>query len=207
MKNYKALKNSFLNHFFRKNTEGGLCQLPIAYCLLLIAFSSCGSEQAEAPNISRDQLTIEKGKDVEIIYSDSARVKVRVTGPTMLYFTDRNEPKQEFPNGTVTFFYDAFQQEMSVLTGKYAIRDEKNRKVIIRDSVVWESKTDGRLETSELIWDETTNIIHSTKYTRITRAKETISGFNFETDDKLTHWRILAPRGNFNVGNLQQQIQ
>lgn len=183
------------------------CILPLALCFLPFVFCACSNEQAEAPNISRDQLNIEKGKDVEIIYSDSAKVRVRVTGPTMLYYTERDAPKQEFPNGTVTFFYDEFQQEMSVLTGKYAIRDEKNRKVIVRDSVVWESKRDGRLETSELIWDEATNIIRSTKFTRIIRANEVISGFNFETDDKLTHWRILAPRGNFNVENFQKQIQ
>ena len=195
-------------HQAKGMTEGHL--LPVLYGLgfmMLALIASCSNEQAEAPNITRDQLGIEKGKEVEIVYSDSARVKVRVTGPTMLYYTGRDEPKQVFPDGTVTYFYDEFQQEMSVLTGKYAIRDEKNRRVIIRDSVVWESKTDGRLETSELIWDEATNVIRSTKYTRITREKETISGFNFETDDKLTHWRILAPRGNFNVGNLQQQMQ
>ena len=208
MKYHNILKIIFLKGFFKKNTEGGLWT--ISHCLLIVALAtviSCSNEQAEAPNITRDQLGIEKGKEVEIIYSDSARVKVRVTGPTMLYYTGRDEPKQVFPDGTVTYFYDEFQQEMSVLTGKYAIRDEKNRRVIIRDSVVWESKTDGRLETSELIWDEATNIIRSTKFTRITREKDRISGFNFETDDKLTHWRILAPRGNFNVGNLQQQMQ
>ncbi len=205
------MKINSLIGFFKENTEGvylpfAPCLLPFTLCFLLFA-SSCSNEQAEAPNITRDQLGIEKGKDVEIIYSDSARVKVRVTGPTMLYYTGRDEPKQVFPDGTVTYFYDEFQQEMSVLTGKYAIRDEKNRRVIIRDSVVWESKKDGRLETSELIWDEATNIIRSTKFTRITRANETISGFNFETDDKLTHWRILAPRGSFNAGNLQDKMQ
>lgn len=193
-----------ITFYFLRSTY---CLLPFALCFLSFTFCACSNEQAEAPNISRDQLNIEKGKDVEIIYSDSAKVRVRVTGPTMLYYTERDAPKQEFPNGTVTFFYDEFQQEMSVLTGKYAIRDEKNRKVIVRDSVVWESKRDGRLETSELIWDEATNIIRSTKFTRIIRANEVISGFNFETDDKLTHWRILAPRGNFNVENFQKQIQ
>jgi LPS export ABC transporter protein LptC len=177
--------------------------------LLFWAFTiaSCSNEQAEAPNISRDQLSIEKGQDVEIIYSDSARVKVRVTGPTMLYHTEREHPLQEFPNGTVTFFYNELQQEMSHLTGKYAIRDEKKHQVIVRDSVVWESKTDGRLETSELIWDETTNIIRSTKFTKITRAKEVFYGFNFETDDKLSHWRILSPRGTLKLDNFEKQTQ
>lgn len=195
---FKLLKNKLL---VRKYTEGVL----LAYVFLV--FIACKNDPSEAPNITRDQLSIEKGKDVEIIYSDSAKVRVRVTGPTMLYYTNRDAPKQEFPNGTVTFFYDEFQQEMSILTGKYAIRDEKKRQVVVRDSVVWESKIDGRLETSELVWDEASNTIRSTKFTRITRAKETISGFNFQTDDKLTHWRILAPRGNFNVENFEKQIQ
>lgn len=197
-------------NFFKKNTEGGFLFLFVRIIFVGIYFTtiiSCSNEQAEAPNISRDQLSIEKGKEVEIIYSDSAHVKVRVTGPTMLYFTERDHPKQEFPNGTVTYFYNEFQMEMSVLTGKYAIRDEKTRQVIVRDSVVWESKTEGRLETSELIWDEATNIIRSTKFTRITREKEVFYGFNFETDDKLTHWRILSPKGNLKLDNFEKQIQ
>ena len=178
MKYHNLLINSFLKRIFRlidgvtqshsvnytplsiftKKMIKKRIHAPFVLCYLLL-ITSCSNEQAEAPNITRDQLSIEKGTDVEVIYSDSARVKVRVTGPTMLYYTEREHPRQEFPNGTTTYFYDEMQQEMSNLTGKYAIRDEKKRQVIIRDSVIWESKTDGRLETSELIWDEATNII------------------------------------------------
>ncbi len=172
----------------------------------LAFLTACKTEPADTLNINRDQVGIERGKDVEIIYSDSARIKVRVTGPTMLYFTNQSEPKQVFPDGTKTYFYDDNQLEMGVLSGKYAIRDERKHQVIVRDSVIWESKTDGRLETSELVWDETTNIIRSTKFTKITRQNEIITGFNFETDDKLSRWRILSPKGNFNAGNLQQAV-
>lgn len=160
---------------------------------------ACQSEPTDLPIITRDQTGIEQGKDVEIIYSDSARIRVRVTGPTMLYYTDRNEPKQTFPDGTTTYFYDDNQVQMSVLKGKYAVRDEHKKQVIIRDSVVWESLTDGRLETSELVWDEVTNVIKSTKSTKITRQNETIQGFNFETDNKLAHWHILSPVGTIKV--------
>ena len=174
--------------------------------ILIIAtfafFSACKNEPTDSLVINRDQVGIDRGKDVEIIYSDSARIKVRVTGPTMLSYIDRNEPKQVFPDGTITFFYDDNQLEMGVLRGKYAIRDERKRQVIVRDSVVWESKTDGKLETSELVWDEATNIIKSTKFTKITRASETITGFNFQTDDKLSRWQILSPKGNFKAGDL-----
>jgi LPS export ABC transporter protein LptC len=177
----------------------------ISFIVTLIFFAACKNEPTDTLIVNRDQLGIERGKDVEIIYSDSARIKVRVTGPTMLYYTDRNDPKQVFPDGTKTYFYDENQVEMGVLSGKYAIRDERKRQVIVREDVVWESKTDGRLETSELIWDEATNIIKSTKFTKIIRQKETITGYNFQTDDKLSRWQILAPKGEFQAGNLNTQ--
>ena len=175
--------------------------------LLSMFFIACSNEIPEIENITREQLMIEKGKDVEIIYSDSAQVRVRVTGPTMLYYTEPNNPRQEFTEGVKAFFYDALKNEQSVLIGKYAIRDERNKKVIIRDSVVWESITDGKLETSELIWDETTNVIRSTKFTKITRNKEVIWGYNFETNDKLTQWRLLSPKGTVKVDELEQQLK
>ena len=164
---------------------------------ILIIISSCKNETADtaAPVITRDQLSVEKGGDVEIIYSDSAHIKVRVLGPKMLYYTDRGNPRQEFTEGVKTYFYDENQIEQGVLTGKYAIRDEQKHKVVVRDSVVWTSARDGKLETSELIWDETANVIRSTRYCTITRGKEVIHGFNFETNDKLSKWIIKNPTG------------
>ncbi len=177
------------------------------YTLTVSGLFACRTEVSEMPVITRDQVRIEKGEDVEIIYSDSARVRVRVMGPKMLYYTDFNNPRQEFTEGIRALFYDDAQNQQSVLTGKYAIRDERKRQVIVRDSVIWESLIDGRLETTELIWDEATNTIKSTKFVKITRQNEMINGFNFETNDKLTHWRILSPKGVLKVDELEQQIK
>jgi LPS export ABC transporter protein LptC len=170
--------------------------LKIFFLSQILILGACKNEVTDAtPVITRDQLSIEKGKDVEIIYSDSAHIKVRVTGPNMLYYTDRGNPRQEFTEGVKTYFYDENQIEQGILTGKYAIRDEQKHKVIVRDSVVWTSARDGKLETSELIWDETANVIRSTRYCTITRGKEVIHGFNFETNDKLSKWIIKNPTG------------
>lgn len=177
------------------------------YILTAMVISACHTEASDIPVITRDQVRIEKGEDVEIIYSDSAKVRVRVMGAKMLYYTDYNSPRQEFTEGIKALFYDDTQNQQSVLTGKYAIRDERKRQVIVRDSVVWESLIDGRLETSELIWDEATNTIKSTKFVKITRLNEMIYGFNFETNDKLTHWRILSPKGVLKVDELEQQLK
>ena len=167
--------------------------------LVALFFAQCSSKNNDAQTFSRDQLAIEKGTDVEIIYSDSAKVKVRVTGKKMNYFTESTNPRQEFPEGVIIYFYDENQNQISILTAKYGIRDERKRTVTARDSVVWTSLADGKLETDELYWDEKTNKVRSTKFTTITRDKEKIYGFDFETDDRLSHWLLKNPKGTMKV--------
>ena len=174
-------------------------KLGLLHIFVLILFSHCGSKNSDSQVFSRDQLAIEKGTDVEIIYSDSAKVKVRVTGKKMNYFTESTNPRQEFPEGVIIYFYDDNQKQISILTADYGVRDERKRTVTARDNVVWVSDTDGKLETDELYWDEKTNKVRSTKFTTITRDKEKIFGFDFETDDKLSHWLLKNPKGTMKV--------
>ncbi len=171
----------------------------IVSILTVILFSYCGSKTSDVQVFSRDQLAIEKGTGVEILYSDSAKIKVKVTGDKMNYYTESTNPRQEFPEGVIIYFFDDNQKQISVLTAKYGIRDERKRTVTARDSVVWISETDGKLETEELFWDEKSNTVKSTKFTTITRANERIFGFNFETDANLSHWKLLNPKGSLKL--------
>ena len=170
-------------------------------------FFACRKAPKEVtPIFSRDQVNIERGKDVEIIYSDSARTKVKVTGPTLLYYNDRLNPRQEFIDGTLLYFYDDQLNVQSTLKGKYALRDERKKETVVRDSVVWESKVDGRLETTELIWDEKENYIYSTKFVKIIQPGQTITGYGFKTNQDFTNWKIGVPKGNIKVDNLEKTI-
>lgn len=154
------------------------------------------------PILTREQARTERGQDVEIIYSDSARVKVRVMGKTMLYYTG-GSPRQEFTEGVRVVFYDPLLQEQGVLTGKYAIRDESKRQTIVRDSVIWQSATDGRLETEELIWDENLNTITSNKFVKIVQPSgQTLFGYGFSTNSQLTQWQIKMPSGTLPVNKM-----
>ncbi|HQU59474.1 MAG TPA: LPS export ABC transporter periplasmic protein LptC, partial [Saprospiraceae bacterium] len=69
---------------------------------IVLAFSSlfmgCKNDMEDIEAlVSKFDTQVETAKNVEILYSDSAQVRVRVTGPTMLYYLDREEPRQEFP--------------------------------------------------------------------------------------------------------------
>ncbi len=179
----------------------------IIYLALIINILSCADKTAiEDETISKERVRIETGNDVEIIYSDSAHVKARVTAPVLKYFTDKSSPKQEFTQGVKAFFYDLAEQQQSILVGKYAIRAEQKGLTVIRDSVVWESALEGRLETSELVWDEKTNIISTEKPVTIRQKGQIIHGIGFKTDEKLQKWRINVPTGQMKVDDITKSF-
>jgi LPS export ABC transporter protein LptC len=175
--------------------------------LVILVISACQNDIAEINKLySKDQLKVEIGNDVEIIYSDSAITKVKIQTPVLYRYIDNSNPRQEFPSGIIAYFYDANQNIQSVLSGKSAIRYENKKEVVIRDSVVWESTIEGKLETNELIWDETKNIIYSNKLVQITQPGQKIVGYRFETDPNFSHWKILYPKGNLKIEDFSKNF-
>lgn len=162
-------------------------------------------EEIEALNEKLDT-QVERAEEVEILYSDSAKIKVKIAGPTMLYHLDRKDPKQEFPDGVKVDFFDQFQELSSVLTAKYAIRLEQKQQVVVRDSVVWKSRDNEKLETEELIWDEQKEKLLSNKFVVITRPEEIIYGHGFEANQDFSNARINAVEGRIAVDNLEDGV-
>ncbi|MDX1666609.1 MAG: LPS export ABC transporter periplasmic protein LptC [Saprospiraceae bacterium] len=168
-------------------------------CLLI----SCDVFQGEQPVYSGPELLdegIEIAENVDILYSDSAEIRVRIEGPKMLYYTDRQNPTQEFPEGVKVSFYGTGKRISSILTAKYAIRFDARGMVIVRDSVVWRSlEKDEQIETSELIWEEEKERIYSKKFTIITRGGEVIESQGFEAKQDFSNIRMNAIEGQTKI--------
>ena len=165
-------------------------------CCLSLGLLTCENDLAEIEAL-RDQLDVktERIEGVDILYSDSARVKVRITGPVMLNHLDRTEPYQEFIDGVRVDFFDDDQNITSTMTANYAIRYDRRGEVIVRDSVFWRSIDGQRLETEELIWREKTGKIFTKKFAKIETRTETIYGHGFEADQDFTNARIQQVEG------------
>jgi hypothetical protein len=171
--------------------------------ILSIFLLACDNDTAKS-NVSKKDALIERAKDIEMIYSDSAIVKVKVTGKTLLSHIDKTNLYDEFPDGVKVDFFDDFQQLTSVLTGKYAVRYPTKNQVVIRDSCVWQSITaKEKLEAFELIWDETAQKVSSNKLVIITTPTEKIWGYGFETNQDFTQWRINKPQGRLAVDKIE----
>lgn len=169
---------------------------------LLLFLFSCENDLAEVEAlISKLNTEVETAKEVEILYSDSAQVRVKIAGPTMLYYLDKREPRQEFIDGVKVDFFDAEGNSTSQLTAKYAIRFENKNEVIVRDSVVWQSVENEKIETEELIWQENKERIYTDRFVVITRPDEIVYGHGFEANQDFSYSRINAIQGRIKVDN------
>ena len=169
----------------------------------IVLLSACENDPEEVKRFLQNfDVSIETASDVEILYSDSAFVKVRVIAPTMLSHLDKQNPFQEFPDGVAVDFFSQNQRVSSKLTAKYALRYEKKNQIIVRDSVIWHSINKEKIESEELIWDEATQKIYTNKFVVITRPDEIIYGHGFEANQDFTYTKINAIEGRLKVEDM-----
>ena len=90
--------------------------------LLLIGMASCANDLNDVDALLEESdLLIETSKNIRMIYSDSAQIRVIISGPRMLSYLDKKSPKQEFPDGVHADFMNDRGQKGSFLEAKYAI--------------------------------------------------------------------------------------
>lgn len=176
--------------------------------IIVFLFNACtkdtGDLDLEGIKLDPD---IETAKDVEIIYSDSAKVRVKIKGPTLLYYVNNRDPKQEFPNGVRVDFYGPDEQVTSTLTGKYGIRYEGEGKVVVRDSVVWQSTEGERLETEELIWDERKQRVYNHRFVVLRRKNEIVMGHGFEATQDFKNSHVIAVSGTKSIDEISKDFE
>ena len=178
------------------------------FCCSLL-FTACENDLEEVNKfINKDDVSIEIANDVEIIYSDSAFVKVKIKSPLMKRYLTREDPHEQFPDGIdVVFFGDRSNKPQSHLTSKFATRREKKGEIVVRDSVVWWSEQGERLETEELIWNEKKRIVHTNRFVTIYKADEVINGFGFEANEEFTHWKIKSVDAQLDMKDMTKEFE
>lgn len=178
-----------------------------------VAFSgfwslSCNQLKRESRQVfTQDDVAMEIARDVEILYSDSAIVRVRVTGPVMHNNIDRENPYREFPKGVKIEFLEPNLSVKSTLTAKKAIQYPEKGRIIARDSVVLTTVKQEKLETEELIWDEKTAKVFTEKFVKVTKPGEVIYGFGLEAAQDFSYWKITVPKGRIKVEQLDEVLK
>ncbi len=171
------------------------------YLLLLCTFSlsSCKNSLEEARLVtSRANVNIEKGKDVQINYSDDGVVRIQASGHTVTRY-NTSKPYLEFSDGMKLLFFNTEHKVESTLTAKYATAIENSHSMTARDSVVVINNKGELLNTDELIWDEDKKIIYSNSFVKISTADEIIYGNGMTANENFTDYTIKHITGKIKV--------
>ena len=168
----------------------------LSVCLLC----ACVNDPAEVAQL-RERLEpgLEIATGVRMIYSDSAKVRVIVTAPTMLNFTDAVDVRQEFPDGLHLTFFDELQDTSSTLIANWGVYRQRSNEITVRDSVVWESVDLQRLETEELNWSERDARIYTNKFVILRQPDYIVTGYGLEADQNFEQAKVLQVDGRIPI--------
>ena len=148
--------------------------------------------------ISPTSTPVETGKDVELLYSDSAKMKVKMNAPEMNRYQGQKE-YVEMPMGITLLFYDDSMHVNSQLTANYAIRYELSGIMEAKNNVIVINNKNEKLSTEHLIWDEEKQLLYTNAHVRIETENETLEGEGLKSNRDFTEYKILKPVGETNV--------
>ena len=167
----------------------------------MLLISACENDIKKIREISANQINmdIDTVHGVDMIYSDSAKVKFRILAPLLLQHTGKN-PYNIMTKGVNILIYDKDLTQMGTLTADTGIQNDVTKKVEFHKNVVAKNAKGETFKSDELIWDQTTKLMHSDKAVQITMANgDVMNGIGFQSDQSLGHWTITKSTGIFNV--------
>lgn len=163
--------------------------------LYIIVFVSCENDIEKVTLVTDKKiLPVETSTKLTILYSDSAKIKVKITTPSLQRFNTK-EPYTEMPQGVHVEFYDNEMKVKSTLDAKYALRKDVENVMEAKNDVVVVNEKNEKLNTEHLIWDEKTSKIYSKEFVKITTPDKIIYGNGFEANQDFTSYKIFNIKG------------
>src|ERR1051326_4422212 len=178
-----------------RNRNKTLVHLPFLLSFFLFLFSCHTDIQTINQVTAGKNLPTETMRDAEIIYSDSAKVKMNLTGPVLNRFSNNEKPYIEFPNGVNVIFYNDSLKVNSTLKADYGIRYEKEGKMEAKRNVEVVNIKNEKLNTEHLIWDEQKDSIYTKAFVKITSKDYVMWGDGLRSNRDFTHYKITNVKG------------
>jgi LPS export ABC transporter protein LptC len=162
--------------------------------------TSCVNDPEDVARLqARFDDKVEVAEGVEILYSDSAKLRVLVRAPIMLNHLQSTDQRQEFPDGLHVTFLDEREDTSSTLIANWGVYRRRTNQFTVRDSVVWESVDQQRLQTEELNWDEKTEEIFTNKFVILEQPGYLITGYGLKANQDFSNARVLQVDGKIPV--------
>lgn len=174
----------------------------IACILLLFCIIGCENNIEVIKNLTNvKEIPAVSAKDMEILYSDSSRIRFKVVAKVLNKYNTPEKQYIEFPSGIVLFKYDSLMQVVAIIKANFALYRENQK--------LWEARNDveaknleknEQLYTEELFWDQNKGIIYSNKFTKIINPDGVFFGDGgFTSKEDLSYWKLIGIKGKVNI--------
>ncbi len=172
----------------------------ILIILAFVGLVSCKNTQTEIDKFDKRNFSIEKSKQVELLYTDSAMLRITINAPEVWQHKTET-PLMEMPKGITVFMYNNEGIQTTKMTANYARREQSTRLMMAQGNVKIINKEGDTLRTEKLYLDEGKQIIYTKEYVKIRTPKQIIDGNGLESNLQFTRYRILDIKGMVTVKN------
>ena len=161
-----------------------------------ILLSSCKTDiQIVNALTEREQVPSLVYENIEILYTENGKIRIRVLAPESMYYQYAEEPYNEFPKGITVYNYDDSLNIESTITANYAIFYEKEELWNARYDVVAQNNKGQILNTEQLFWNQKTKKIYSNDMVKLTSDDDVIFGEGMDSDEDFNDWVVRKPSG------------
>lgn len=149
-------------------------------------------------NITDEKLAVETIYDGQIIYSDSANVKLILNSKLINRYSDERE-YIEFMDGVRVQFYNVRGKKESEISAQYAILDYKTNLMQAKYNVIVRNNSGDRLESEHLIWDEERAEVYTEEDVKIVTSEEVLYGTGLVSNQDFTKYTIKKIHGSISL--------
>lgn len=181
---------------FREKTVAIIFTAGIAVFFSAALLPSCKNDVQTILSLDMvDTLPEMTARDIEIFYSERAKVQIKLVSPYLVNKTG-DESVLLFPEGFTVYFYDSVMNLQSTITADYGISYEKKKIMEARHNVVVENLEKGeKLNTEELFWDRGKQLIYSKKFVKLTTGEQVVTGDGLTSEEPFDELFISQIKG------------
>ena len=173
---------------------------PLWFIIGVSFFTSCVNDMDVVKKINKNPEELnEIGTGVEIVYSDSGKIKAKIIAPELLRNYSEESPYTEFKKGLRAYFYNQLGEIDSKLSANYGKIYNGEQELLVKNDVRVLNTNGDKLNTEELVWQKNTRKITSTKFVKIATQDEIIYGNGMEAKEDFTDYVIKDIHGIISV--------
>lgn len=143
---------------------------------------------------------VQRTTGVDVIYSDSARVKAHMLAPLMMQYPNKGKPYTIMPKGVKVLFYDDSLHQSNSVVADSGVQLETEKIIKLYHHVVATNNKGETFKSEELIWDQNTKLFHSDKQVEIHTSDGTVmNGTKFHSNQSFWPWTLEHTTGIIQV--------